>query len=169
MEWLDIVDVNDKVVGKETRAVIHKEGHLHRSTHIVLNNSKGDVFVQLRSKNKDIGGGLWDTSAAGHVDSGEVYLQCAVRELQEELGVVVEQSDLEFIVQLQPEERTGFEFTQVFRVVSDQSIVLQVEEIEDGRWLTPLDLSRWMEQSPEQFTDVFKAIWPKVAALPPAR
>lgn len=168
MEWLDIVDINDKVVGKETRDVIHAKGHLHRSTHIVLNNSKGEVFVQLRSKNKDVGAGLWDTSAAGHVDSGESYLQCAVRELEEELGVILEQAALEFIIQLQPEERTGFEFTQVFRVVSDQAIVLQSEEVDDGRWLAPQALSQWIEESPEQFTDVFKLIWPTFAASPPA-
>ena len=166
MEWLDVVDSNDMVVGRETRAVIHAKGHLHRSTHIVLYNSAGEVFVQLRSKHKDVGAGLWDTSAAGHVDSGETYPQCAVRELQEELGITIAQSSLEFVTQMHPQARTGFEFTQVFRVVSDQSIVLQATEVDDGRWLTPKALSQWIKESPEQFTDVFKTIWPLVCERP---
>ena len=81
VEWLDIVDENDTVVGKAPRDQIHRENHRHRSAHIVLFNSQGQVFVQLRSMNKDNSAGLWDTSAAGHVDSGESYEQCAVREL----------------------------------------------------------------------------------------
>lgn len=122
--------------------------------------------MQLRSMSKDNGPGLWDTSAAGHVDSGESYLQCAVRELREELGVSVTESDLEFLAQLQPDRSNGFEFTQVFQVISDQQLILQKEEIEDGRWLTPQALDRWVAESPEQFTDVFKTIWLMVSKAP---
>ena len=36
---------------------------------------------------KDTFPGAWDSSSSGHVDSGEDYDDCAVRELREELGL----------------------------------------------------------------------------------
>lgn len=162
-EWLDIVDDQDRVIGRDTRAGVHAHRYFHRSSHILLFNSRGEVFVQLRSMNKDSGPGLWDISAAGHVDSGESYLDCAVRELYEELGVTVNADDLVELGKLAPDVRTGFEFTKVYSLCSDQPLVLQAEEIDDGRWLKPEALVEWMTDSGEQFTAALKLIWPMAA------
>ena len=158
-EWLDIVDNDDRVIGKETRKRVHAAGLFHRSAHIVLFNTADQVFVQLRSARKDTNAGLWDTSAAGHVDSAETYLQCAVRELAEELGVRVSPADLSLIGKLKPQQENGFEFTHVYRVVSDQTLTLEQDEIDGGRWLTQAALDSWILNTPEQFTDVFRTIW----------
>lgn len=161
-ERLDIVNEHDEVIGTATRDRVHLENHLHRSSHIALFNTRGEVFVQLRSMSKDNNAGLWDTSAAGHVDSGEAYLDCAVRELSEELGVVVEPDALQRVGRLTPTKQNGFEFTEVYRVCSEQKLVLQAEEIDDGRWLEPGALNQWMIEQPDAFTDVFHTIWPLV-------
>jgi isopentenyldiphosphate isomerase len=60
---------------------------MHRSVHIYVFNRRGEVLLQLRSKDRDIQPGRWDTSEGGHLDAGEEYLQAARRELREELGV----------------------------------------------------------------------------------
>ncbi len=164
-EWLDIVDETDTVIGRAPRDHVHREGHLHRSAHIALFNSKGQIFVQLRSRFKDMAAGLWDTSAAGHVDSGESYEACAVRELQEELGVRVDAESLQSVGQLRPHERNGFEFTEVYVAFSDQVLVLQEEEVEDGRWVSLQELDLWMQQRPEDFTQVFRVICPMIRHL----
>lgn len=161
-EWLDIVDANDRVVGRDTRARVHEAGHFHRSAHIVLFNSQGQVFIQLRSMSKDSGAGLWDTSAAGHVESGESYLECAVRELSEELGINVGRAALKRVATLSPQARNGMEFTRIFTVICDQPLSLQAEEIDDGRWLTPADLNAWIAADEGEFTEVFRIIWPLV-------
>ena len=159
IEWLDIVDKDDVVIGRATRDQIHAENHFHRSAHIVVFNSKGDVFVQLRSKLKDNSPGLWDTSAAGHVDSGEDYIDCAVRELAEELGIASTPESLTFVSELSPDIRNGFEFTRIYTTVSDQALVLQAEEIDDGRWLESGELDSWIKEDQSAFTDSFLTIW----------
>lgn len=159
VEWLDIVDEHDRVTGRDTRENIHKSGLYHRSTHVLLFNSRGELFVQLRSLAKDENAGLWDTSAAGHVDSGESYISCAVRELHEELGISLPLSALEHIASFAPQQRNGYEFSQVFKACSDQTLVLQTEEIDDGRWVTPAELDAWIDQNAHDFTDVFRDIW----------
>lgn len=166
-EWLDIVNSDDAVIGKDTRQRIHELGHMHRAAHIVLFRPDGQVFVQLRSLLKDSGAGLWDTSAAGHLDSGETYPQCAVRELKEELGVQLPADSLQWIGKLAPEERNGFEFTAIFTACTDQPLELQVDEIDDGRWLTPAALDAWICSKQSEFTDVFRTIWPIVRSNKP--
>lgn len=118
--------------------------------------------MQLRSMNKDSNAGLWDTSAAGHVDSGETYIECAVRELREELGIEIDAVALEPVGKLEPQARNGFEFTQIYSVCSEQPLVLQTSEIDDGYWLLPDALDRWIQAEKAQFTEVFRIIWPMV-------
>lgn len=161
-EWLDIVDESNSVIGRAPRDRIHREGHLHRSAHIALINPQGQIFVQLRSRHKDVGAGLWDTSAAGHVDSGETYTRCAVRELREELGVVIDAESLFSVGRLHPEERNGFEFTEIYLVSSAQMPVLHETEIDDGRWVDAAALDDWLQQDPSDFTQAFRIIWPMV-------
>jgi len=159
VEWLDIVDNDDVVIGRAPRDVIHREGHKHRAVHIMLSNSAGQWFVQKRSESKDTNPGLWDTSAAGHVDSGEGYRECAVRELHEELGIRISEQSLVFCGRLLPNEETGFEFVEMYRVVSDDALKLESAEISEGKWLDPDELQLWMRANPHEFTSVFHTVW----------
>jgi glutamine synthetase len=70
-EIFDVVDEADRVVGRATRAVVHREGLRHRAAHVFLLNGRGELFLQRRALGKDEHPGLWDSSAAGHLDAGE--------------------------------------------------------------------------------------------------
>ena len=48
-----------------------------------------DVLLQKRSENKDSFPGSYDISSAGHIPSGVDFLESALRELEEELGIPV--------------------------------------------------------------------------------
>ena len=52
-ELLDVVDINDRVIGVKTRGEIHAKGLMHRAVHILVFNSKGELFIQKRSMCKD--------------------------------------------------------------------------------------------------------------------
>ena len=159
VEWLDIVDADNRVVGRAPRDVIHREGHRHRSVHLLLLDGAGRVFVQRRSLAKDTNPGLWDSSAAGHVDSGEDTVTAAIRELHEELGVRLDPRALVHTGSLAPKPATGHEFVEIYRAVSDDPLTLQEEEIAEGRWLEVGELLEWMARAPDDFTDVFHAVW----------
>ena len=75
------------MIRQASRDEVHQKKLMHRSVHILVFNSQVNLFLQKRSLIKDENPGLWDTSAAGHLDSGEDYLNCAKRELKEELGI----------------------------------------------------------------------------------
>ena len=73
------------------RGVVHEDGSLHPTVHTWIvrpNNKSGyDLLLQKRSECKDSNPGCWDISSAGHVEAGCGYLESAVRELKEELGI----------------------------------------------------------------------------------
>ena len=153
-----MVDENDQVVGTRTRGEIHAEGLMHRATHILVFNSQGELFLQKRSMNKDENPGLWDTSAAGHVDSGEDYLACAVRELDEELGISGNIS-LNFLFHLPASELTGMEHSAVYACQYDGLLELQAEEIDEGVWISPAAMSERVNSNDARLTLGVQLIW----------
>ncbi len=164
-ELLDVVDESDLVIESKTRAEIHRLNLRHRACHIVVFDSQGRVCLQKRSMTKDNSPGLWDTACAGHVDSGETYIDCATRELAEELGLQVTAEQLQARFKLEASAQTEMEFSQVYTLVTDDPMDPDPIEIEKVEWCRPAELDRRIAASPADFTPVFKAIWAKLGAL----
>lgn len=152
MELLDIVDEKGEPTGVvKERSKVHAEGDLHRTSHvwIVRDNEEGgwDVLLQKRSANKDSFPGCYDISSAGHIPAGDDYLESALRELKEELGLEVKPEELEerWLRHLSSENIFhGKKFidnqvTKVYRLkrndIDIAKLQLQKEEIESVMWM----------------------------------
>ncbi|MEP6809290.1 MAG: 16S rRNA (adenine(1518)-N(6)/adenine(1519)-N(6))-dimethyltransferase RsmA [Chthoniobacterales bacterium] len=158
-----VVDAQDRVIGAAPRAQVHGDNLLHRAVHILLFNHAGDVFLQKRSHRKDRHPGVWDSSAAGHVDAGEEYDTAAARELEEELSVQV---PLDRVIKLPASERTGQEFIWLYRGSHDGPFRLARNEIDYGEFF-PVDLvESWLGARPGDFAPGFIECW---KALPRPR
>lgn len=155
-ELLDVVDANDTIITRRPRREIHAEGLRHRAVHILVFNDSGELFLQKRSMKKDLNKGLWDTSAAGHVDAGESYDSCAPRELQEELNV---SATLEPLFKLEANAELGMEFIQVYRCRHNGPFDLAADEIDEGQWLNPAILDQRVNSDDPSLTVTFKKIW----------
>jgi 8-oxo-dGTP pyrophosphatase MutT (NUDIX family) len=124
-------------------------------------NKRGQVFLQKRSMQKDRQAGLWDSSASGHVDSGEAYDDCAVRELREEIGLRVSEVP-ERLFKLSASPETDQEHVWVYRCDAEGPFQLHPDEIERGDWFEPGEVSRWMKERPDDFASALLVIWKKV-------
>lgn len=151
LEIFDVVDEEDRVVESLPRAEVHRRYLRHRAAHILIFNS-GKVFLQRRAPWKDINPDVWDSSAAGHVDSGEGYEVCAHRELHEELGV---RARLERIGRLVPCAATGNEFIEIFAGNSAGPFHPNPWEIEGSGFFEWPRVRRWAEEAPGDFSPVF--------------
>lgn len=87
VEYLDIINEDDEVIGRASRKEIWRRLLPHRNVHVMVFNDRGEVALQLRSKNLPYCPGHWCASAAGHVRSGLSYEEAARQELLEELGI----------------------------------------------------------------------------------
>lgn len=163
-EIFDVVDQQDVVISTASRAKVHREHLKHRAVHVVVFDHNDRILVQLRGFDKDCSPGLWDTSAGGHVDSGEEYNSAAVRELAEELGIVCD-TPLERLFKLEADENTGHEFIQVYKVQTAQIPILQASEVAAARWVTKLELSAWIKRDRSQFTKVFLIICEEIGLI----
>lgn len=157
-ELLYEVDEHDAVIGPRARGELHRLGLRHRAVHILVFNTAGALFLQQRSASKDINPGLWDTSAAGHVDYGEDYDACARRELREELGMDAP-AGLERLFRLEATADTGWEFIQVYRVTRNVPLRLNPAEITAGQWVSETRLAAWLAEGGAGLTSSFKVIW----------
>jgi len=158
MEWLEVVDENDTVTGLERRGVIHASGLMHRSAQVLLFNSSNELFLQKRSDGKDEFPGLWDSSAAGHVNPGEDYAECARRELTEELGITAP-VELEPLFRISASQATGWEHCSVYRCRYDGPLALQEDEVADGRWLPADEMDRLVADLGSPLTPAIRNIW----------
>ena len=155
-ELLDVVDSEDRVLGQATRGEVHAKGFLHRSVHILVFNSKGDLFLQKRAMTKDENPGYWDSSASGHVNAGEDYLTCAHRELLEELGI---SGELTFFAKYFACVETLWEHVETYRCLSDMKITPDPLEISEGRFWTLPELREALDRQADQFTSTFSLIF----------
>ena len=152
MEMFDIVDENGEPTGTvKERTKVHEDGDLHRTSHvwIVRDNNKGglDVLLQKRSESKDSNPGCYDISSAGHIPAGCGYLDSALRELKEELGIDASSEELELRLIRRISYSDIFhgklfkdnQVTRVYKMkrndIDIEKLNLQKEEVEEVIWM----------------------------------
>ncbi|MEU6481817.1 NUDIX domain-containing protein [Streptomyces sp. NPDC047017] len=86
-EILDIVDAEDRVVGRSPRGEAYARGLRHRCVFIEARDTAGRLFVHRRTATKLVFPSRYDMFVGGVVGAGESYDDAALREAEEELGV----------------------------------------------------------------------------------
>jgi len=160
-EIFDVVNEKDEVIGRQTRSEVHRLGLQHRAVHVLVFNSRGHVFLQKRSMTKDRQPRLWDSSASGHLDCGEDYDACALRELREEIGLNPATNPRR-LFKLAAGPETDQEHVWVYRCEAEGPFNLNPDEIERGDWFAPEQVSRWMKERPQDFASALLLIWKEI-------
>lgn len=149
MEYFDIVDENGIPTGEVMeRSEAHKTGARHRTSHVWIvreHNNRIEILLQKRCMSKDSFPGCYDISSAGHIPQGVDFVPSALRELQEELGLIVEPEELidcglirlftrkEFHGRLFVDNQVAKVFL-LWKDIEAEDIKVQEEEIESVRW-----------------------------------
>ena len=145
-EIVAIVDDRNRVVGSAPRRDMRRNRLPHRSTYILVFNSRGDLCVQKRTATKDVFPGHYDIAAGGVVLAGETYEAGARRELAEEVGIRGVPLAHQFVFHY------ADAYTQVwgsvFSCVYDGKLVLQKAEVESAAFMPVADVLSHAERAP---------------------
>jgi len=155
-ELFDIVDDQDQVIGQMPRSQVHAEQRLHRAVHIFVFKTTGEMLIHLRSPDKDEQPNTWTSSASGHLSAGEDYAETAPRELQEEIGLA---GELEFLYKFDACSETSFEFTKLYRLISDDEPTFDPVEITRGEYVTLDELQHRIKTERETFSTAFLVLF----------
>lgn len=137
-EIVAIVDEHNNVVGAAPRREMRAKRLPHRSTYVLVFNSKGDLYVQKRTLTKDVFPSYYDPAAGGVVLADESYEQGASRELEEEMGI--RGVPLTLLFDFYFEDANTRVWGRAFSCIYDGEVVLQAEEVESGAFMTISDI-----------------------------
>lgn len=145
-EEVTIVDEKNTILGSALRAVMRRDGLIHRASYVLVLNSRGQLFVQERTLTKDIFPGYLDLCAGGVVLAGESYEESALRELDEELGV--RGAGLTFLFDFYGEYLGQRVWGGAFSCTADGPFILQPEEVSGGSFHSMDAVVRMIEEKP---------------------
>jgi len=161
-EWLDIVDEDGNPTGEiVARSKAHAEGIRHRTSHVwLLRRRPGgvEVLLQKRCEEKDSYPGCYDISSAGHIPAGDGYIESALRELKEELGIEAKPKELILCGRRRISYREVFggrrfvdnQVSNVYWLWKDmepEQMTLQASEIEGVLWVRLEDCKRMVREN----------------------
>jgi isopentenyldiphosphate isomerase len=86
-EIVDVVDEEDRVVGRARRGEVYAKGLRHRAAFVLARDARDRIFVHRRTATKLLFPSRYDMFVGGVLGPGESYDDGALREAEEELGV----------------------------------------------------------------------------------
>ena len=134
MELWDIYDENKIKTGRTMyRGEPFKEGDHHLVVHICVFNSNGKMLIQQRQLFKKGWSNMWDITVGGSSVSGETSKQAAIRETSEEVGILLEPTELRQVISINFD--VGFDdYYVVNKDVDPDTLALQYEEVQRVKW-----------------------------------
>ena len=148
LDKVTLVDTNDQVIGEMDKYKAHEHpAKLHRAVSVWLINDQGETLLQKRSKKKIVGATWWGNTICGNLRPTETYLECAVRRLKEEVGIIVDPKDNQketlelipvhkFIYKAYCNEKYGeHEIDQVFIAKYNEKAIPNKDEVSEVAWV----------------------------------
>ncbi len=149
-ELLDVVDLNDKVIGTIMRSKMMSlpKDRCVRVVNIFIMNKEGKILVPLRSHDRKLYPNTFDFSCGEHVQSGESYDDAAIRGLQEELGITISTPPI-MIGKLSPKDGINV-MAQNYLAYADGPFDFDKKGIQSLQWMFPHELQAISENEPKR-------------------
>jgi isopentenyldiphosphate isomerase len=160
MEHFDVLNEDGEKTGhRKPRKDVHRDGDWHRAVHVWIINGKGELLLQRRAKEKEAYPDKWDISSAGHICAGDDPITSAMREMEEELGLVLEERYFEYLftvknqIVLHEGAYINNELDDIYLVTMEVDIAaltLQQEEVSAVQWMDFAEYEKHIDaQDPE--------------------
>jgi isopentenyldiphosphate isomerase len=158
IEFLDLVDEQDNVIGIEERNLAFQKGRKNiRVINIFIYTSENKIIVPLRSENRRIFPNCYDFSVGGFVTSGDSYEFTAYKELEEELGI--KNVLLEEIGYFNPQDINTACFSKLYKLVYDGPINYDKNGISAIYYFSEDEIIDKLNKMPEKFKGDYEQLF----------
>jgi isopentenyl-diphosphate Delta-isomerase len=168
VEWLVLVDDNDRELGTETRENCHKGKGLRHRAFVVFLLKDGKILLQRRSMKKQLWPGYWDVSFTSHVYRGETYEQAGERRARQELNTEVKglKRVLAFTYTAKFGDYSENEYCALLIGKEQASVNPNPDEVMEIKYRTPSQLAKEISEDPEVYTPWLKIALERYLKLP---
>ncbi|RMD58567.1 NUDIX domain-containing protein [Candidatus Woesearchaeota archaeon] len=163
-EIIDIVDDENKVIGKASAEEVYKERLNHRTVHVLVFNDIGELFLIKGSAQHAYCPGYWFSSASGNVRHNETYEQAARRLLREWTGI---ETRIIPVYQGHYDHYKMRKFIKTFRAQADGKIPINPNLAIAGRWFSVpvvLEMIAKNEEVHPELAHIMEAIYSRATA-----
>lgn len=162
-----LVDKHGQEVGLLEKANAHRNpGFLHKAISVVLwrpakqNPRQKEVLLQKRSESKPLWPHFWADTCSTHQLPGESDIDCAVRRLQEEMGIAINSNKLSVLYSYRYQADfddflSEHELNHVIVGEWDGNPKPDANEVEEVKWIDWNDLVGRVQSNPNHYADWF--------------
>ena len=164
MEKVILVDEQDEPIGEMEKMEAHEKGLLHRAFSAFIFNDQNELLLQKRARSKYHSGGLWSNSCCSHPRTGETIEEAGMRRLGEEMGFIVPlEAVFSFIYKAELDNSlTEHELDHVLIGRFNGAPAINLDEVEDWKYINLDTLTLDMTITPESYTEWFKIVFDRV-------
>lgn len=146
VELIEIVDEEGNYTGRILpREEIHNRNFLHNEVACFVINDNKEILLEKRSPNKRYSPNKYGL-CAGHVMVGESLKTALVREIEEEIGIKVNEEDLTPIGEKEyTHKETNSHITYFYYIkinLSESDFTIQEEELTEVKWFKIEDIKK---------------------------
>ncbi len=145
------VDYNDKGIGLRPREDFYTGKYIHRASHLILQNTKGEILLQKRARDKKWYPGLYTFSVSGTVGD-ESYEECIQKEMGEEIGIHIPVTKL-FTYPVFDDKMKSW--NSVYLGYSNETITIDKREMDEVVWKSREAIVEDIQHHPRHYTPVF--------------
>ncbi len=129
-EILAIFNEQYEKIGEKNRVAVHEDSDWHETFQcwfIEEHSNEYYVYFQKRAATKNTYPNMYDYTCAGHIMADETLMQGGLRELQEELGITLNEQDLQYAGYFKWKDKKDLEFCHQY-IYMVQSIEFHLGE-----------------------------------------
>ena len=166
-----LVDENNNPLGVEEKLKAHKEGKLHRAFSILIFNSKGELLIQQRAKNKYHCPKLWSNTVCSHPIPKETYFQATHKRLKQEMGFDTKLIKLfSFIYKAKfSNGLIEYEHDTIFIGQYNKDPIPNLNEVMNCKWISMNKLRKDVIKNKDKYSIWFRIILEKLSYNSPIR
>jgi len=158
-ELLKIFNDNGDVVKPELRVLVHNKPYVfwHGVCNIWLVNKQGDILCSKRSSLVAGNPDKWQTYFGGHVKAGNTFIQTALLELEEEIGLKLKSTVLQIFEEDKSREYMHI-FTNFVHLFSEDMKLLKFSdgEVSSVKWFSFKQYQSEIKQNPDSWCNKVK-------------